>query len=117
MVVRTLQPAVNSIPHSLRDSAAILGASPQQRWLLIDLPILSKPALTAGLFAFAVSLGEFGATSFLARPENPTMPTAIFRFFSQPGILNFGQAMAMSVILLVICALSFFVIENMQKSP
>jgi thiamine transport system permease protein len=117
MVVRTLQPAVNSIPHSLRDSAAVLGASPLRRWLLIDLPILSKPALTAGLFAFAVSLGEFGATSFLARPENPTMPTAIFRFFSQPGVLNFGQAMAMSVILLVICAASFLVIENMQKNP
>jgi len=117
MVVRTLQPAVNSIPHSLRASAAVLGASPLQRWLRIDLPILSKPALTAGLFAFAVSLGEFGATSFLARPENPTMPTAIFRFFSQPGVLNFGQAMAMSVILLVICAVSFFVIENRQKSP
>ncbi|HET59385.1 MAG TPA: iron ABC transporter permease [Chloroflexi bacterium] len=117
MVVRTIQPAVNSIPRNLRDSAAVLGASPLQRWLRIDLPILSKPALTAGLFAFAVSLGEFGATSFLARPENPTMPTAIFRFFSQPGVLNFGQAMAMSVILLVICAVSFFVIENIQKSP
>ncbi|MEE4194093.1 MAG: iron ABC transporter permease [Anaerolineae bacterium] len=115
MVVRTLQPALRSIPRNLRDSAGVLGASPLQRWLQIDLPILSKAALTAGIFAFTVSLGEFGATSFLARPENPTMPTAIYRFFAQPGSMNFGQAMAMSVILLVICGGSIFVIELLEK--
>lgn len=115
MVVRTLQPALRSIPRSLRDSAGVLGASPVQRWLHIDLPILSKAALTAGIFAFTVSLGEFGATSFLSRPENPTLPTAIFRFFAQPGSLNFGQAMAMSVILLAICGASIFAIELLEK--
>ena len=115
MVVRTLQPALRAIPHNLRDSAGVLGASPLQRWLKIDLPILSKAALTAGIFAFTVSLGEFGATSFLSRPENPTMPTAIFRFFAQPGSLNFGQAMAMSVILLAICGTSIFIMELLEK--
>jgi ABC-type Fe3+ transport system permease subunit len=43
------------------------------------------------------------------------MPTAIYRFFAQPGSMNFGHAMAMSGILLVICGASIFVIELLEK--
>ena len=63
-------------------------------------------------FAFAVSIGEFGATAFLARPQRPTVPTAIFRLLGRPGDLAFGQAMALSVILMVITASAVLVIER-----
>lgn len=113
-VVRTLQPALASIPLSLRQAAAVMGASPWQVWREVDLPIVSRAALVAAIFSFTISLGEFGATSFLARPEYPTLPVAIFRFLSQPGALNYGQALAMATILLLLCAASIFVLERVQ---
>jgi len=71
--------------------------------------------LVAGaVFAFTISLGEFGATIFTARPETPTIPVAIYRFLGQPGAMNYGQAMAISTILMIVTALSFVVIESFR---
>lgn len=113
-VVRTLQPALTSIPVSLRQAAAVLGASPWRVWQEVDLPIVARAALVSAIFSFTISLGEFGATSFLARPEYPTLPVAIFRFLSQPGALNYGQALAMATILMLVCALSILVLEHIH---
>jgi thiamine transport system permease protein len=113
-VVRVLQPALASIPSSLKQVAATLGASPWQVWLKVELPIASRAAAIAGLFAFTISLGEFGATAFLSRPDIPTVPVAIFRFLSQPGSLNYGQALAMATILMMLCALVMLVIDRIN---
>lgn len=113
-MVRTLQPALESIPKSYRQAAAVMGASPLRVWLEVDLPILSRAVVVGCVFAFTISLGEFGATTFLSRPEYPTMPVAIFAFLSKPGALNYGQALAMATILMVVCALGIWVVEKMQ---
>jgi thiamine transport system permease protein len=114
MIVRTLLPAVSSIPPSLRQAAAVLGANPFNVWLKVDLPILKRTITASAIFAFTISLGEFGATTFLARPEMPTLPVAIYRYLSQPGGLNYGQALAMATILMAICAVGIFVIDRLQ---
>lgn len=115
-VVRSLLPVLQGIRPSLREAAAISGASPFQVWREIDLPIMSRALLVAAVFAFTVSMGEFGATSFIIRPNSGflTMPIAIQRFLSQPGALNFGQALAMSTILMVVCATGFIAIERFR---
>lgn len=103
-VVRTLLPALDAIPERLREAAAALGASPRRVWWEVDARLLRRPALGALGFAYAISLGEFGATVFIARADAPTVPVAIFRSLSQPGALNVGQAMALSTILLALTA-------------
>ena len=113
-VVRILQPVMTSIPHELKYSAMVLGASPWRTFWQVEFPILFRAGISAALFAFTISLGEFGATTFLARPEQPTIPIAIFRYLSQPGGLNYGQAMAMATILMVICSLSILLIERLK---
>ena len=113
-VVRTLLPALRSIPVSLRQAAAVLGASPWRVWWEVDLPIIARAALVSGVFGFTISLGEFGATSFLARPEYPTLPVAIYRFIGQPGALNYGQALAMSTLLMLACGLGILLIERVR---
>lgn len=113
-VVRTMQPAMASIPENLRNAARMLGANPRQVWREVDAPILARAALVSGIFAFTISLGEFGATSFLALPDRPTIPIAIYRFLSQPGALNYGQALAMAVLLMVICGLSVALIDRLE---
>ncbi len=113
-VIRTLQPALASIPERLRQAAATLGASPFRVWQTVDWPILSRATLTAATFAFTISLGEFGATLLLTRPEYPTIPIAIQRFLSQAGGLNYGQAMAMSTILMSITMIGILLIEKFR---
>lgn len=103
-VVRAISPVMRAIDRRLREAAAVLGASPARAWREVDLPIVSRAAVVGAGFAFAVSLGEFGATTFIARPDAPTLPVAIFRLLGQPGALNFGMAMAMSVVLMAVTA-------------
>ncbi|MBL8051305.1 MAG: iron ABC transporter permease [Anaerolineales bacterium] len=113
-VIRTLQPAIKSIPEKIRQAASTLGASPFRVWQTIDFPILSRATLTAATFAFTISLGEFGATLLINRPEYPTIPIAIQRFLSQPGGLNYGQAMAMATLLMIITTISILFIEKLR---
>lgn len=113
-VIRTLQPAIKSIQEKLRQVASTLGASPFRVWQTIDLPILSRATLTAATFAFTISLGEFGATLLINRPEYPTIPIAIQKFLSQPGGLNYGQAMAMATLLMMITTTSILLIEKIR---
>ena len=115
-VIRALQPALASIPEKLRQAAATLGASPFRVWQTVDFPILSRATLSAATFAFTVSLGEFGATLLLTRPDYPTIPIAIQRFLSQPGGLNFGQAMAMATLLMLLTLVSILFIERTRLS-
>jgi len=113
-VIRTLQPAIASIPQRLRQAASSLGASPSEVWKQIDFPILRRATLAAGTFAFTISLGEFGATLLIARPEYPTVPLAIERFLSQPGGLNYGQSMAMATILMLLAMVGMLTIEKFR---
>jgi len=113
-VVRTMLPVLRAVDVRLREAAAVLGASPWQVWREVDLPLVRRALLVAAGFAFAVSLGEFGATVFIARPDNPTLPVAVARLLSRPGDLNYGQAMALSTILMVVCAAALLVLERLR---
>jgi thiamine transport system permease protein len=113
-VIRTLQPALASIPIRLRHAAATLGASPLKVWWEVDWIIIRKAVLSAAIFAFTVSLGEFGATALIYRPEYPTLPVAIYRFLSQPGALNYGQAMSMATLLMLVAGTGILVVERLR---
>ena len=113
-VVRSLTPALRSIRPRLRQAAAVLGASPARVWREVDLPLVGRAVLVAATFAFTISLGEFGATAVIARPESPTVPIAIYRFLSLPGALNYGQALALSTILMLVCTAGILAIERLR---
>ncbi|MFF7137564.1 ABC transporter permease [Streptomyces sp. NPDC008196] len=113
-VVRTMLPVLRAVDHRLREAAAVLGASPWRVWREIDLPMVRRALLIAAGFAFAVSLGEFGATVFIARPDNPTLPVAVARLLGRAGDLNYGQAMALSTILMIVCAVALLALERLR---
>lgn len=113
-VVRSLTPSLRSIRPRLRQAAAVMGASPMQALRHIDLPMMGRALLVAATFAFTISLGEFGATALIARPEYPTIPVMIYRFISQPGALNYGQALALSTLLALTTALAMLAIERFR---
>ena len=105
-VVRIVVPALRSIDPRLREVAATLGAAPWRAWREVDVPLVGRAFAVAAGFAFAIALGEFGATVFVARAEHPTLPVAIFRFLGRPGAENQGTAAALAVVLagITVCA-------------
>lgn len=114
LVVRTILPVLRAIDPRQLQAAQLLGSGAFAVLWRIELPqVLRALGLAAG-FAFAVSLGEFGATSFLARPDNPTLPVLIFRLFSRPGADNYGLALAASVVLAVLAALAMALAERLR---
>ena len=92
----------------------LLGASPRRAWRAVDAPILARGAAIGAGFACAVSLGEFGATLFIARPESTTIPVAIYRLLGQPGVTTFATAMALATILLALTALVMLLVDRVR---
>ena len=114
LVVRTLLPTLRAIDPRQLEAAATLGSTPLQVLRRIELPHLARGLGLATGFAFATSLGEFGATSFLARPDNPTLPVLIFRAFGRPGAENYGLALAASVLLAVLAGITMALAERVR---
>ncbi len=113
-VVRTLVPVLRSIDQRLREAAATLGARPLRVWREVDLPIVGRAVLVAAGFSFAIAVGEFGASVFVVRAQLPTMPVAIFRLLGRPGVANFGQAMALSTLLMLVTASAILLIDRLR---
>ncbi|HEX2894968.1 MAG TPA: iron ABC transporter permease [Marmoricola sp.] len=114
LVVRTVAPVLLSVDERQREAAASLGAGPLRVLLAVDLPLAWRALVAATGFAFAVSLGEFGATSFLARDDNPTLPVVIYQLISHPGSANFAMAMAASVVLAAATAAVMLLVERLR---
>jgi thiamine transport system permease protein len=98
-VVRTGLGVLRNIDPDLRNAAAALGAPPVRAWAATTLPFLRRPLASGAGIAAAVSLGEFGATSFLSRSGGETLPIAIEQLLGRTGQLFQAQAFAMSTIL------------------
>ncbi|RDI76039.1 ABC-type Fe3+ transport system permease component [Gaiella occulta] len=111
-VIRIVTPALRAIDPRLREAAAVLGATPARARREIDLPLAARAIATAAGFAFAIALGEFGATVFLARADRPTLPVAIFRFLGRPGAENQQLAAALAVLLAAVAVAAALAAER-----
>ncbi|WP_141015258.1 ABC transporter permease [Nocardioides sambongensis] len=114
LVIRVLIPVLAGIDDRQRQAAASLGAGPWRVLRTVDLAVLWRPVLAAAGFAFAVSLGEFGATAFLVRPETPTLPVVIFRLIGTPDPANYSVAMAASVLLAAVTTAVILAVERLR---
>ncbi len=111
-VTRTMAPALSAIPNRLREASATLGATPAQTWRRVEWPIVARAALVGAGFAFALSIGEFGATAFVARPADPTLPLLVYRALGRPGA--FGIAAAGSVVLMALTAAAVLGVDRFR---
>ncbi len=116
LVLRTVLPVLRSVDPRLRQVAATLGASPARAWAGTDLPMLSRALAVGAGFAVAVSLGEFGATAFLARSDTPTLPVQIVRLLGRPGQVPYGAAMALATLLMLLTAAVMLAAEFLQPT-
>ncbi len=113
-VVRSILPVLRSRPDGWVEAAATLGASPTRAWLAIDVALLRRPLAIGAGFAAAISLGEFGATTFLTRTGRESLPIAIGRLLGRAGDLPRAQAFALATILAGLTVVVIVVVESLQ---
>ena len=101
LVIRLVYPALVAIGKEPIEQASIDGASPWQIWRFVEVGMIKAVLLTAFSYAAIISIGEFGASSFLAYGSQGTVPTLLFRLIARPGEQNYGMAMAISAILII----------------
>ena len=102
LVIRAIDPAVRAIPISLRNASATLGASPFITWVRVDMSILKPAILRATGLSMAISLGEFGATSFLSRSGSTTLPIAIAQLLGRPGVATQQAGFALAALMVLV---------------
>jgi thiamine transport system permease protein len=115
-VTRSLLPALRSLPTNILGAAATLGASPLRLLFRVELPLLRPSLITAASFAFAISLGEFGATLVIQSERYATLPIAIADRLGRPGTANYGGALALAFILMSVTAAVMLVLERVEAS-
>ena len=115
LVVRIVLPVTQAIPQDLRDAAATLGADPKSQWLTIDFPLIQRALATAFALSAAVSLGEFGATSFLTRRTSETLPVTIARLLSRPGDTQHAKAFALSTLFFIFSISAVYLSEIVRS--
>jgi ABC-type spermidine/putrescine transport system permease subunit I len=97
------------IDRSLIDAATSLGASPFAGFRRVFLP-LSMPGTYAGtLLVFIISLGFFVTPAVLGGGRDVTIATFVRQ---EIGVLDWGAATAMSMVLLVVTVGLFFVLDR-----
>lgn len=98
-VVRSTLGVLRAVDGRLSLAAATLGASPTRAWAEIVVPHLWRPLAVGAALATAISLGEFGATSFLSRSGGETLPVAIAELLGRTGSLLQTKGYALATIL------------------
>ena len=115
LAMRIISPVLEAIPDSLRQASSVLGASPRQTWLNIDFKIIRRAAISAAAVSATVSVGEFGASSFLARRGTETLPIMISRLLSRPGDSLQSQAFALATLLVMFSLAIIFIVDSFTK--
>ena len=114
-VVRSLVPALRAIPADQRAAAVTLGASPLRAWWTVEARRLARPLAAGAGFAAAISLGEFGATTFLTRAGSESMPIAIDRLLGRAGEVPRAQGFALATVLMLVTAAVVVVADRSER--
>jgi len=115
LVIAVAVPALTETSNQRGLVAATLGARPLRAWWTCYGPVLRVVMIAAGGLAAAVSLGEFGAASVLARADSPTVPVLIERLLGRPGDASFGVAACLSVVLMAVTLVLVGLIDRLGR--
>ena len=114
LVVAVAAPALRNADPRRLIVASSLGANPNKAWWTAYGSLVRTVMLAAGGLAGAVSLGEFGAASFLARADSPTVPVQIAKLLGRPGEQAYATAAVLSVVLIVGTVALMMIVERLN---
>jgi thiamine transport system permease protein len=90
-------------------AAQSMGASVLQSLSFVQLPLLRPSIVGAAALSFLISLGDFGAASFIATGDKATLTTTLYRLFSRPGAQNYDLALTASLLFIIVIFLVLYV--------
>ena len=116
VLMAVVLPVIRSADARLLLVARSLGAGRNRALFTAYGPALARIASASFVLAAAVSLGEYGAASFLTSADAPTLPVEIMRLLSRPGAGTLGTAAALSVVLGVVATLLFVSADRLERA-
>jgi putative spermidine/putrescine transport system permease protein len=78
--LRVLTTALGTLPASVEEAAASLGASPLSVFFRVTLPLMTPGLVAAAAIVFLVSFDEVVITLFIVGPQLTTLPVALFHY-------------------------------------
>ena len=115
-VVRTVLGPLRAVDPAMVDAAATLGATPARAWREVVVPYLWRPLAVGAALAAAISLGEFGATSFLSRSGGETLPIAIEQLLGRTGSLLQAQGYVLATMLAVTTVMLVAIVDRFRDT-
>jgi iron(III) transport system permease protein len=94
---------------SMEEAAESVGATKLRTFKDITVPLVWKGIFVGALFSFITSIQEASSTIFLTLGGNEMIPFGIFTFYIAGSQ---SQAAALGVILIVLCAVSLFIVNR-----
>jgi iron(III) transport system permease protein len=79
VALAVLWPLVRQVPRDLEEAAALDGARPWQRFRLVFLPALARPAMWAALIVATLTLGEISASKLITTPGFTPLAHHVFQ--------------------------------------
>lgn len=110
--IRVMNSVYTTINNSLIEASMSLGHNRFRTFLNIELPLVKSGIVASSVFSFALSLGEMNASIILAPSGFVTIPLAIYQLISS---YNYYEACALGTFLLLICLITFKLMDNMDK--
>jgi molybdate transport system permease protein len=116
LFARSIRLAFEATDVRLFEAAAMLRASPLDRFLTIALPLAWPGILAGAVMAFAAAMGEFGAVITFAGNipgQTQTLPLAIYAVLQQPG--GETEAMRLAVMSFAVAILGLAGAQLLQR--
>jgi thiamine transport system permease protein len=107
-----LLPAFAERDTRLDEAAALLGASPARIAWRVHLPLLAAPLAAAAGLAAAASLGDFGASVLVTRPDNMPLSVWIGRHDAPFNPLLKAQAIALAGLLAALSGAVYLAVQR-----
>jgi iron(III) transport system permease protein len=108
--VRATYASLLGLHRSMDEAAASVGASTIRTFVDIVLPLIWRGVLAGALFSLLFALQEAAATILLFLPGWETMTVGIFTYYTSGTI---GQAAALGLVLIVLCAATLFAVYRL----
>lgn len=114
-VIRTVQPALTDLGHDLEEAALTLGASRQQTFWRVILPLLMPSMLTGFTLSFARAVGEYGSVVFIAGNMPMKTEIASLLILTKLEQYDYTGATVIAVGMLLISLALILVINTLQN--
>lgn len=113
LLVRAGRAAFQSVDHTLENAARSLGSGEWKVFWRVTLPLARRSVTAAAVFAFARTLGDFGATIMIAGNipgQTQTMSIAIYDAYQS------GNATVANILVVILSLMALLVLSIMNRA-